>query len=49
MGKYDLCIIGAGPAGYAAAIRAWDFGKKVCLIEKGEIGGAGVHHGVLFS
>jgi dihydrolipoamide dehydrogenase len=49
MGKYDLCIIGAGPAGYAAAIRAWDFGKKVCLIEKGEIGGAGVHNGVLFS
>jgi dihydrolipoamide dehydrogenase len=49
MEKYDLCIIGSGPAGYAAAIRAWDFGKKICLIEKGDLGGAGVHHGVLFS
>ena len=29
--KYDLCIIGAGPAGYAAAMRAVDFGKKSYL------------------
>ncbi|MEM7397267.1 MAG: NAD(P)/FAD-dependent oxidoreductase, partial [Verrucomicrobiota bacterium] len=49
MEKFELCIIGSGPAGYAAAIRAWDFGKKVCLIERGDLGGAGVHHGVLFS
>ena len=28
MEKYDLCIIGAGPSGYAAAMRAVDFGKK---------------------
>ena len=49
MESYDLVIIGAGPAGYAAAIRAWDFGKNVCIIERGEVGGTGVHHGVLFS
>jgi len=49
MESFDLVIIGAGPAGYAAAIRAWDFGKNVCLIEKNEVGGTGVHHGVLFS
>ena len=49
MESYDLVIIGAGPAGYAAAIRAWDFGKKICMIERGEVGGTGVHHGVLFS
>lgn len=28
MEKYDLCIIGAGPSGYAAAMRSVDFGKK---------------------
>ena len=44
---YDLCIIGAGPAGYAAAIRAWDLGKNICLIEKDKLGGAGIHNGVL--
>jgi dihydrolipoamide dehydrogenase len=46
---YDLCIIGAGPAGFAAAMRAWDFGKRVCLIERGPLGGAGVHNGALSS
>ena len=49
MKKFDLCIIGAGPSGYAAAMRAIDFGKKVALIEKAEIGGAGVTNGALSS
>jgi dihydrolipoamide dehydrogenase len=49
MEKYDVCIIGAGPAGYAAAMRAVDFGKKVLLIEKNKLGGAGLHHGALSS
>lgn len=49
MNHFDVCIIGAGPAGYAAAIRAWDFGKKVCLIERNVVGGAGIRNGVLFS
>lgn len=47
--KYDLCIIGAGPAGYAAAMRAVDFGKKVILIEKEKVGGAGLYNGALSS
>ena len=34
MEKYDLCVIGGGPAGYAAAMRAIDFEKRVILIEK---------------
>ena len=34
MEKFDLCIIGAGPSGYAAAMRAIDLGKKTILIEK---------------
>lgn len=49
MEKYDLIVIGGGPAGYAAAMRGIDFGKKVCLIEKKRVGGAGVYNGALSS
>lgn len=49
MKKYDVVIIGAGPAGYAAAMRAVDFKKNVALIEKKQLGGAGIHHGALWS
>ena len=49
MVKYDLVIIGAGPSGYAAAMRALDFRKKVLLIEKNNVGGAGVTNGALSS
>ncbi|MCP4460267.1 MAG: NAD(P)/FAD-dependent oxidoreductase [Cytophagales bacterium] len=49
MKKYDVCIIGAGPAGYAAAMRAIDFNKSVILIEKDKLGGAGIHQGALWS
>ena len=49
MRDFDVCVIGAGPAGYAATIRAWDYGKKVCLIERNLIGGAGIHNGALVS
>lgn len=49
MKKYDICVIGAGPAGYAAAMRAIDFKKSVLLIEKNKVGGAGIHHGALTS
>ena len=49
MEKYDVCVIGCGPGGFAAAMRAFDFGKHVCLIEGGNIGGAGIMHGALTS
>jgi dihydrolipoamide dehydrogenase len=49
MEQFDLVIIGGGPAGYAGAMRALDFGKKVLLIEKNKLGGAGVYNGVLAS
>ncbi|MTI21680.1 NAD(P)/FAD-dependent oxidoreductase [Fulvivirga sp. RKSG066] len=49
MKKYDLVVIGAGPSGYAAAMRAVDFKKKVLLIEKKRVGGAGVTNGALSS
>jgi dihydrolipoamide dehydrogenase len=47
--RYDVCIIGGGPSGYAAAMRAIDFGKKTILIEKGKVGGAGIYDGALTS
>jgi dihydrolipoamide dehydrogenase len=49
MEHYDLIVIGGGPSGYAGAMRAVDFGKKVLLIEKKRVGGAGVYDGVLTS
>ncbi len=49
MEHYDLIVIGGGPSGYAGAMRAIDFGKKVLIIEKYKIGGAGVYNGVLAS
>ena len=44
-----MCIIGAGPSGYAAAMRAVDFKKKVLLIEREKMGGAGITNGSLSS
>lgn len=49
MEKFDLVVIGAGPSGYAAAMRALDFKKKTLLIEKDLVGGAGVTNGALSS
>jgi len=49
MDKFDLVVIGGGPSGYAGAMRAVDFKKKVLLIERHRIGGAGVYDGVLSS
>jgi dihydrolipoamide dehydrogenase len=49
MEHYDLIVIGGGPSGYAGAMRALDFKKKVLLVEKKRIGGAGVYDGVLTS
>ncbi|HEY0654690.1 MAG TPA: NAD(P)/FAD-dependent oxidoreductase [Chryseosolibacter sp.] len=49
MEKYDLVVIGAGPSGYAAAMRALDFKKRTLLIEKSKVGGAGVSNGALSS
>ncbi len=49
MEHYDLIVIGGGPSGYAGAMRAIDFGKKVLLVEKNRIGGAGIYNGVLTS
>ena len=49
MVKFDLAVIGSGPGGFAATMRAVDFGKNVCLIEAGHIGGTGIMNGPLTS
>ncbi|NMM50636.1 dihydrolipoyl dehydrogenase family protein [Marinigracilibium pacificum] len=49
MEKFDLCVIGAGPSGYAAAMRALDYNKKVLLVEGKKLGGAGLWNGALSS
>jgi dihydrolipoamide dehydrogenase len=49
MERFDLIVIGAGPAGFAAAMRSLDFKKKTLLVEKNRIGGAGVTNGALSS
>ncbi len=49
MQKFDLCIIGCGPGGFAAAMRALNFGKRVCLLETGSIGGSWIFNGALTS
>ncbi|MEZ4259858.1 MAG: NAD(P)/FAD-dependent oxidoreductase [Polyangiaceae bacterium] len=46
---FDVCVIGAGPGGYAAAMRAHDLGKRVALVERSVVGGAGLHMGALSS
>jgi len=47
--KYDVCIIGSGPAGFSAATRSYDFGNHVAIIEANSVGGAGVDNGALSS
>jgi dihydrolipoamide dehydrogenase len=44
---YDLVVIGGGPGGYAAAIRASQLGGSVALVEAGEIGGTCVNRGCI--
>ena len=45
--KYDLVVIGGGPAGYAAAIRAGQLGKKVACVEVERPGGTCLNWGCI--
>jgi len=47
MSKYDLIVIGSGPGGYVAAIRASQLGLKVAVVEKAEIGGICLNWGCI--
>ena len=39
MDRYELIVLGGGPGGYVAAIRAAQLGKKVAIVEKDKFGG----------
>jgi len=45
--KYDVIIIGSGPAGYVAAIRSGQVGLKTAIIEKNDIGGMCLNWGCI--
>ena len=45
--KYDIIIVGSGPGGYVAAIRAAQLGKKVALVERSEPGGVCLNWGCI--
>ena len=45
--KYDIIVIGGGPGGYVAAIRAAQLGKKVAIIEKSSLGGICLNWGCI--
>src|SRR2546429_6524551 len=48
MERYDLIVVGSGPAGQRAAIQAAKFGKRAALIEKFEVvGGTAINTGTI--
>ncbi|HHT26982.1 MAG TPA: dihydrolipoyl dehydrogenase [Firmicutes bacterium] len=44
---FDVAVVGAGPGGYVAAIRAAQLGARVCLIERDKIGGTCLNRGCI--
>lgn len=46
-GKADMIIIGGGPGGYVAALRAAQLGARVALIERDRVGGTCLHRGCI--
>lgn len=45
--SYDLIVVGSGPGGYVAAIRASQLGMKVAVVEKAELGGICLNWGCI--
>ena len=44
---YDVIVLGSGPGGYPAAIRASQLGKKVAIVEKESLGGICLNWGCI--
>ncbi|MBI4233766.1 MAG: dihydrolipoyl dehydrogenase [Chloroflexi bacterium] len=47
MPEYDVVVVGAGPGGYVAAIRAAQLGLKVAVVERDEVGGVCLNWGCI--
>ena len=47
MSTYDVGIIGGGPGGYVAAIKAAQLRGKICVFEKGAWGGTCLNRGCI--
>ena len=47
MADYDLVVLGAGPGGYVAAIRAGQLGMKVAVVERDALGGVCLNWGCI--
>ena len=45
--RYDLAVIGSGPGGYVAAIRASQLGMKVAIVEREQLGGICLNWGCI--
>lgn len=45
--EFDILVIGSGPGGYVAAIRAAQLGKKVAVVERTEVGGVCLNWGCI--
>lgn len=45
--QYDVVVLGGGPGGYTAAIRAAQLGRTVALVERDKLGGTCLHRGCI--
>lgn len=45
--EFDVCVIGSGPGGYVAAIRASQLGFKTAIVEKRHLGGVCLNIGCI--
>ena len=45
--KFDVCVVGSGPGGYVAAIRAAQLGKKTAIVEREALGGVCLNVGCI--